>query len=363
MLHARLLERREEARLDAAHADPVAEEPDLHPARRGGDEGVADAVADVVRAEDVRLEHDRVAGLGDRVAHRVEGGRPVVQEHHLVAAGDVGGGDAPEAAREGRAAPGRAALGRRDGERRSGAGWRRRGSGVPSGDGEWELSGCGTRTRYASSRSLPHRDVPLECRRTRRASGAPGARACARRRSVRLASASSPVTKVTRSASSRAVLLDPAHQLEAALRAQPDVDEQDVRIELGDGAAGAGEAAGEMHGVSATREPPRHRRPDQRLVVHVQQRRHRPARRSEPAGQRAGCKGRRRLRLRPVPLAAPSAPCHVTTDAQHRSDRTPRARRRRRRRRRLRLRHREGARRGRRHRVRGDAGRRRSTSS
>ena len=45
-------------------------------------------------------------------------------------------------------------------------------------------------------------------------------------------SASSPVTKVTRSASSRPCVLDPAHQLEPALRAEPDVDEERVGLVL-----------------------------------------------------------------------------------------------------------------------------------
>src|SRR5450830_1752269 len=58
VLDARLLEPRDEAPLNAAHPDPVAQHTNCHPTLRGGDERVADATADVIRAQDVRLEHD-----------------------------------------------------------------------------------------------------------------------------------------------------------------------------------------------------------------------------------------------------------------------------------------------------------------
>jgi hypothetical protein len=103
VLHACLFERGEKARLDAAHPDPVGEQPHVDAAFGGDHERRADPLADLVGTKDVCLEHDRIPRTLDRLDHRVERGGAVVEQHDVVAAGDVGGGDAPEPARERRA--------------------------------------------------------------------------------------------------------------------------------------------------------------------------------------------------------------------------------------------------------------------
>src|SRR5206468_3852608 len=56
-LDARLPQPGDEARLDAAHADPVGEETHAHAARDGTTERVGEAISDLVGAKDVALQH------------------------------------------------------------------------------------------------------------------------------------------------------------------------------------------------------------------------------------------------------------------------------------------------------------------
>ena len=65
-LDARLPDRREEAGLGAAHADPVGEQAHAHAARHRPRERLGDAMSDLVGAEDVALEDDRLARCVDR---------------------------------------------------------------------------------------------------------------------------------------------------------------------------------------------------------------------------------------------------------------------------------------------------------
>ena len=96
----------------AARADPIRDDAYLRAARAGAQQGVGEAVADFVRAEDVALERDRVLRVVDQLEHLVERFRSVVQQAHAVPTGDVGGGNTPETARERRSARSRQ---RRDG--------------------------------------------------------------------------------------------------------------------------------------------------------------------------------------------------------------------------------------------------------
>src|SRR6185437_15142857 len=112
----------------SANADPIEQEAHLDAARGGPGERSGESVADVVGSKDVALEDDAGRGVVDQVEHRVEGGGPVAEQAHTIAARDVGGGDAPEPAGEGRPGSGQVEAAAVEHES---AGWgRHRGGGL-----------------------------------------------------------------------------------------------------------------------------------------------------------------------------------------------------------------------------------------
>src|SRR5207302_179767 len=74
-LDAASLELLEKVPRDAAHADPVEQQPHPDAASDGAPERLAHAPSDLVGSEDVALEIDRAVRLIDQFDHRLEGRR------------------------------------------------------------------------------------------------------------------------------------------------------------------------------------------------------------------------------------------------------------------------------------------------
>jgi len=94
--------------------------------------------------------------------------------------------------------------------------------------------------------------------------------------------------------------LDPAQELEPALRAEPHVEEQRIRFVLGEQGLCSGDGVRQVNRVSAAPEPPGHRTADRLLIVDVEQRRHgTPASRTQ-TGVPASGRGRWYAFVRPI---------------------------------------------------------------
>ena len=88
-------------RTSSAH--PVHEQPCAHATLGCGDHRPHELLADLVLPpEDVGFQLDRVPDGGDHREHRLEGRRPILQQHGTVALRNVGRGHAPEHARKAR---------------------------------------------------------------------------------------------------------------------------------------------------------------------------------------------------------------------------------------------------------------------
>src|SRR5581483_973417 len=99
---ARGAEPAEERARRAANADPVDEHAAGDAAGRRRDQGVREPLADLVGAEDVLLQVHGLPRAADHLAHGVECRLAIAEETDLIAARDIGGGDAPETPGEGR---------------------------------------------------------------------------------------------------------------------------------------------------------------------------------------------------------------------------------------------------------------------
>ena len=172
-------------RRDAAHADPVEEEPNRDAALPRRDQRVAEALPDLVGAEDVALEHDRlarrgrsasiiaskVAGPSRRSATRLPLDTSAAAMRQRPRANDGPGDGASGAAR--RAAP--PTCGKRGAVARFGASARRRRSAHVS------RHAYTLRAGLSLVASTSPNGAALELREARTASAARGARASARR--------------------------------------------------------------------------------------------------------------------------------------------------------------------------------------